>query len=379
MPQHHEELANTEPATPAGDFSAPSKFRHLLSGIDTLEVCFYLRPTARCALKFDELLARKEALRQARFREPEEIKIGSESFLLQAYGSGSGYPLIFSNTWAVVSYGERNTPPFYVKFLSTSLWRYGWQALVAKFLQWADDAGFEVYATESVSRVDFSFDYWLAELDFDEKSFVSLSAKDSHYRENQQHQTFNFGRGGIKLRVYDKVAEIRQQSGKTFFFDLWGIEENVWRIEWQVRKELLRRFGTKTLDGLKDQAGDMLTYLSTEHDTLRIPGADSNRSRWPLHDLWRDVQRQAAKYEMQGVLAEFNDGASIEERLRHCSMSLYGYTKAVAAMHAVKTGQTRLDFDLALRRVAIMIRGAHNPTIWEYDVAKRISHLRLGP
>jgi hypothetical protein len=353
-------------------------FRHLLSGIDTLEVCFYLRPLPHCALKFDELLGRKEALRQARFREPDEIKIGAESFLLQAYGSGSGYPLIFSNSWAVVSYGERNSPPFYVKFLSTSLWQFGWQKLVGKFLQWATDVGFEIYAPEKVSRVDVSFDYWISEIDFDEKSFVSLSSKDSHYRENQQSQTFDFGRGGIKLRVYDKVAEIRQQSGKTFFYDLWGMEEGVWRIEWQIRKELLRRFGTKTLEGLQDQAGDMLTYLSAEHDTLRIPNTDTNRSRWPLHDLWRDVQKQAAKFTMQGVLAEFDTGASIDERLQRCALSLYGYTKAVAAMEAVKTDKPRLDFCDALNRVGALIRSAHNPAIWDYDVAKKISHLRLG-
>jgi hypothetical protein len=362
----------------AGTQSLSPKFKHLLSGVDTLEVCFYLRPLAHCDLKFDELLARKEALRQARARTPEEIRIGDESFLLQPYGSGSGYPLVFSNAWAVVSCGEHNLPPFYVKFLSQGLWQYGWQALVAKFLRWAHGAGFEAFAAERVSRVDFSFDYWLAELDFDQLNFISLSAKDNHHREHQRYQTFDFGRGGVKLRVYDKVAEIRQQSAKTFFYDLWKLDEGVWRVEWQVRKELLKRFGARTIDGLADQAGDLLTYLSTEHDTLRVPGKDSNRSRWPLHDLWRDVQSQAAKYTMQGVLAEIDPGASIEERLQRCAISLYGYTKAVAAMEAVKSDKPRMDFGDALSRVGSLIRTAHNPAIWEYDVAKKISHLRLG-
>jgi hypothetical protein len=359
--------------------NAHQPFRHLLSGIDTLEVCFYLAPGKRCDLNYEELLGRKEALRSSRTREPEEVRIGGESFLLQAYGSSSGYPLVLSNAWAVISYGAKNSPPFFVKFLSQGLWQYGWRPVVEKFLAWAKDAGFETYAAEKISRVDFCFDYWLAKPDFTQDSFVSLSAKDGHYREHQRSQTFDFGRGDAKLRCYDKIAEIEQQSGKVFFYDLWGVSEGVWRIEWQIRKELLKRFGVRSLAGLQDQAGDLLHYLSTTHDTLRIISSDSNRSRWPLHPLWADVQEKAAAFGRQGVLAEIDPGASIEERLQRCAVSLYGYAKAVAAMEAVKSGKDQLAFDAALEKVRGLIRSAHNPAIWDYDVAKKAAHLRLSP
>jgi hypothetical protein len=352
-------------------------FRHLLSGIDTLEVCFYLSPTQSCALDFEALLARKEALRAARFRQPEEIRIGSESFLLQVYGSSSGYPLVFSNPWAVIAYGARNTPQFYVKFLSQGLWQYGWVELIGKFISWATDSGFVMDAPERVSRADFCFDYWLGGVDFNHDCFVSLSAKDANYREHRKNQTFDFGKGALKLRVYDKIAEIEQQSGKTFFFDLWKEKLGVWRIEWQVRKPLLKRFGVRTIEGLQDQAGDLLTYLSTAHDTLRIPTADSNRSRWPLHPLWQDVQIQAARYGRQGVLAEIDPGASLDERLRYYAISLYGYAKAVAAIEALKAGRDSLGFDAALDKIRVLIKSAHDPIAWKYDVAKKAAHLRL--
>jgi hypothetical protein len=260
------------------DFESQSlapNFRHLLSGIDTLEVCFYLSPKQICALDFEALLARKEALRVARFRQPEEIRIGSESFLLQAYGSSSGYPLVFSNPWAVIAYGTRNTPQFYVKFLSQGLWQYGWAELIAKFIAWATDAGFAMDAPERVSRADFCFDYWIAGLDFNHDSFVSLSAKDANYRQHRKNQTFDFGKGDLKLRVYDKIAEIEQQSGKTFFFDLWKEKLSVWRIEWQVRKPLLKRFGVRTLEGLQDQAGDLMPF-----GVLSIVGRKSFFRHW---------------------------------------------------------------------------------------------------
>jgi hypothetical protein len=51
-------------------------------------------------------------------------------------------------------------------------------------------------------------------LDFDEDSFVSLLEKDAKHREHGRPQTFTLGRGDVVLRVYDKVAEVRQQSDK---------------------------------------------------------------------------------------------------------------------------------------------------------------------
>lgn len=365
--------------TPHREPVTSQTFRHLLSGIDTLEVCFYLSPSNDCALDFEALLARREAMRSSRKREPEAVRIGSEEFLLQAYGSSSGYPLMLSNSWAVVAYGAKNSPPFYLKFLSQALWRYGWRQTVEKFREWARGAGFVEYAGEKVARVDFCFDYFLPELDFTQNHFVTLSAKDNLHREHRLAQTFDFGRGDVKLRAYDKVTEIEQESGKVFFFDLWGVSENVWRFEWQIRKELLKRFGTRSLSGLQDQAGDLLHYLSTVHDTLRLPSSDSNRSRWPLHPLWQDLQEKAVAFGRQGVLAEIEPGASIEERLQRCAVSLYGYTKAIAAMEAVKGGKDSLPFEDALDKMRHLITGVHRQVIWDHDVSKKAARLRLSP
>jgi hypothetical protein len=355
------------------------KFRHLLSGIDTLEVCFYLAPGERCLLDFEDLLSRREALRESRKREPAEVRVGSESFLLQPNGSSSGYPLVLANDWATVNYGQRNNPSFHVKFLSQALWRYGSRGAVERFLAWAYGAGFVQDAPEKITRADFCFDYWLAERDFDHRNFVSLSAKDATYREHGVEQTFDFGRGAVKFRMYDKCAEIEQQSGKSWFYPLWGgLREDVFRIEWQTRKAVLKRFGLRSLEGMESQAGDMLTYLSTQHDTLRIASSDSNRSRWRLHPLWEDVQRQAATYRRQGVLAEIDAVAALDERRATWGVSLYGYTKLIAAARAVESGVRRVSLDDALGELVDLVRGAHDAITWEHDVPKKAAKLRLG-
>ena len=49
--------------------------------------------------------------------------------------------------------------------------------------------------SESLSRVDFCFDYKLPEIDFTEDYFVSYSKKDSKHRECGVVQTFHLGQG----------------------------------------------------------------------------------------------------------------------------------------------------------------------------------------
>jgi hypothetical protein len=103
---------------------------------------------------------------------------------------------------------------------------------------WATGLHFEVSKPEALSRVDLAFDYHLPHLDFDVDGFVTLATKDSKYRQDGQARGFTSGKGDIVLRVYDKVTEIEEQSKKVWFFQRWGRNTDVWRIEWQWGKIL---------------------------------------------------------------------------------------------------------------------------------------------
>lgn len=107
-------------------------------------------------------------------------------------------------------------------------------------------------------------------------------------------RTVALGTGHTVIRVYDKVAEIGQNSGKAFFFELWGQTDGVWRIEFRLRRERLKRAGIGTLGDIKERQNDVLRELAIHHTTLRAPLPDSNRSRWPLHPLWRRLGRDIA-------------------------------------------------------------------------------------
>lgn len=367
------------PLEPSQDLSKSDALHLLLAGLDTVECAYFLAPGLTCSLNFQWLTFEKENLRQNKSRDPKLIKLGNIEFMLQPYGSSSGYPFVISNQDFTISFGEFNTPSFFVKFRSLALWHQGAFALHQKFLNWAQSLGFVQHKPESLSRVDFTFDYSLAEVNFDEDHFVSLSKKDNRFRKDQQIQTLQFGKGDVVLRIYDKIAEIEEQSYKTWFYDLWNTESKmVWRIEWQVRKAVLKRFSIRTFQDLQDGSGDVLRYLATEHDSLRIPTSDSNRARWPLHPLWVDLIQQISQFTSQGVYRSIDPQLMLDERLTRIAISMYGYLKRIAAIDCVQKEMIMISKEDAIKRISRKMELIHDPLSWEADVEKRINQIRLG-
>jgi hypothetical protein len=350
----------------------------LLSGHDTIECAYYLAPEVGCLLDYEHLAAQKEALRLAKTRQPKLIKLGCEEFLLAGHGTGSGYPFLIENADFSVQFGEFNKPNFFVTFRSLALWHQSAQGLHRRFLAWAKSLGLYAYSPERLSRVDFSFDYHLLVIDFDEDSFVTSFAKDNQHRKNRKVQTFRFGEGDLALRVYDKCAEIQESSAKTWFHDLWGRDSEVWRIEWQTRKEWLRRVGIKTFEDLKERQGDLLRLLVNDHTSLRIKSDDSNRSRWPLHPLWQDLQQHVAQMEGLGVVRELDLPALMDERLMRISISVYGYLKRIAAIKCLQGGMPAMSQEHAQRHLGTLLHRVHDQLTWETDVQRRMTEMRLG-
>ncbi len=350
----------------------------LLFGCDTIECAYYLQPGRGQGLDFGGLILERERLRQSKSRDPKLVTLGGMEFLLQRYGSSSGYPIVLDNADMTIQCGELNSPSFFVTYRSEALWRDSPQVLHDRFMSWADGLGFQAQKREGLSRVDFTFDYHLPAVDFDEESFVSLSSADSKFRRDRKLRGVAFGQSDVRLRVYDKVAEIEEQSLKVWFYDLWGRKDEVWRIEWQVRKEVLKRFGIRTFADLADQQGDVLRYLATEHDTLRIPNSDPNRSRWPLHPLWIDLQAQIAQLPAQGVYREMDPQAALRERLYRLAISMYGNLKRLAALDGVQRGAAEVSKIEAMERLSELVSRVHDPLNWQIDVQKRIDQVRLG-
>lgn len=352
----------------------------LLHGIDTLQCSYYLESNINeCSnINYILLAEQKEFIRQSKKKEPMPIVLGNSEFLLYPYGSSSGYPIVISNSDFKIETGEFNRPNFFVTFKSEALWRESAYTLHENFLRWADSLGYKRVIDESLTRVDFSFDYKLPEIDFNEDCFVSYSKKDSKHRECGTVQTFTLGKDDIILRIYDKIAEIRQQSDKVWFFSLWGEDSNVWRIEWQIRKTILKIFGIGSFEELFQKQGTLLHYLAYEHDTLRKPNGDSNRSRWPLHLLWQDLQEKIENLYNLPTHVGIGREAVLDERMMQIAISVYGYLKRVAAISCIQKNKDNVNLEDSIIHIVEIIKKIYEPLAWRMDVEKRRKEMLLG-
>jgi hypothetical protein len=349
----------------------------LLSGHDTIECAYYLALTEGCKFDYERLGVEKEIMRQSKSRKPTLIKLGNEEFMLAGHGTGSGYPFLIENEAFSIQFGEFNAPSFFVTFRSIALWHSSAQGLHVRFLAWAQSVGLHAYQPEKLSRVDFTFDYHLPVIDFDEDNFVSSFAKDNQHRKHGKVQTFRLGEGDLGLRIYNKCDEIQESSQKTWFYELWRMDQDVWRIEWQARKQWLRVVGIRTFEDMRERQGDLLRLLVNDHTTLRIKTDDSNRSRWPLHPLWQDLQQRVAQMEGLGVVRELDIPALLDQRMMHITISLYGYMKRIAAIYSLQ-GKTRpISLKQARAHLAVQLEHIHDPLTWETDVERRMTEMRM--
>ncbi|MGO8754749.1 MAG: hypothetical protein ACLQHK_05910 [Gallionellaceae bacterium] len=353
-------------------------FRLLLSGHDTIECAYYLAPSEGCILDYERLAVEREGMRLSKTRKPTLIKLGCEEFMLAGHGTSSGYTFLIENEAFSIQFGEFAKPNFFVTFRSIALWHLGAQFLHERFIAWAASVGMSPYQRERLSRVDFTFDYLLPEIDFDEENFVTSFSKDNRHRKDRKVQTFKFGEDELGLCIYNKCAEITEKSAKTWFYELWGVEEDVWRIEWRARKKWLRQIGIVTFEDLKERQGDLLRVLVNDHTTLRIKTEDSNRSRWPMHPLWADLQERAAQMDGLGVVRELNMPALLDERMNCITISLYGYMKRIAAIYSLHGGTPAISLNQARAHLAIQLKHIHDPLSWEFDVERRMTEMRLG-
>jgi hypothetical protein len=153
------------------------------------------------------------------------------------------------------------------------------------------------------------------------------------------------GKSPIQLRLYHKFKEVLH-SGSVHCLDVWknhGIigEQwpDVWRVEGQFRRTILKEFGIDTLDHLYSRLADLWAYL-TEWASLRQRD-DDNSARRSVHPLW-EVVTSAGKLlgDPAGVTRQVNadSTAPVEWYVRHitgCLVALASRLKLVSIADAI--------------------------------------------
>lgn len=230
--------------------------------------------------------------------------------------------------------GTSQHPNVKVKFRSSAIWSLGLDCLLDKFRAFIGDFGGVIdEGSFKVSRCDLCADFWLSSpLTFDllRVSEVSRSRKRNNYLNGDSLETYYVGAPSapVQVRIYDKSKEITAHHKEWFFFDVWGTPfcDDVWRVEFQLRRDFLRDFGVSSYDDLKSKMGGLWEYLTTSAYSLRYPfsGRAANR---PLLPWWASVSECASK---------FGEVFSLQRTKREPSSASYNYHIARASRSLLK-------------------------------------------
>jgi hypothetical protein len=203
------------------------------------------------------------------------------------------------------------TPNVYVSILSRTLWERGVSKAVALVKQLIEsDLGGSVVALVP-SRVDLCADFLMPgglPLGLLRDFGVPEDIMTCDIMQGAEMETYYIGSPGasIRARVYNKSKEVVKHF-KEWFKEIWKVDslENVFRVEFQLRRQAVKAYGVNSVDELLKGLGGMWVDLSTRWYCLRLHD-DSNTSRRSFHPFWLLVQACAEKFgpvvEMRRVL-----------------------------------------------------------------------------
>jgi hypothetical protein len=281
--------------------------RVLVSGVDTLGLFAHVAVTQHWVAKLRE--AKKWAEDGGG---PVDLDVDNHPFRLQP-GRSRVAPFLLESAAVALHVNPEargNFPQVSAELRSAFLWQLGPDAAVERVRQlFQAFTGTTCVGVPSVTRVDLCCDFQgspfvAADLD----RFTCRADTRAAWVVRRECTGFTFGmRRGKKnaadvgARIYNKSSEIAQQSpDKAWFRDVWARSadyqpaEDVWRLEFQLRRGGLRAFRTPstrldTWADVADSTRDLWARLTSKW--LKIPGKRTERSRAALADEWIPLHR----------------------------------------------------------------------------------------
>jgi hypothetical protein len=266
-----------------------------------------------------------------------DLGANTEAFILQPHG-WRGYLIWLRSARIELMLGAPDPfPPVFIQWHSPFIHTYGLESAVSMVERWLDQAVMEVRAPLRVSRLDLYCDFqgWTPKVG-DLNHFSCRAVRRSLYEVPRQTHLmgrrfsgFTFGKGDVVCRIYDKTL-LMAARGEHWQEELWAArnpELPVWRVEFQLRRRALRRFGLETLEQALDSRQSLWSY-ATEWLSLREPGVDSNRSRWTEAPSWRAIRRARLGSPSSPLVAVRRQEASEERLVR----GFVGYASSLGAL-----------------------------------------------
>jgi len=329
------------------------------------------------------------------------VRLGGVTWQVLA-GQGKNRDAILKCEHARVTIGKEaqtTTPNLSFNFSASTLWNLGlegawrWAEGVAQNVH--DESEGEGDVLPVLSRLDLTMDVLNVDFCHDESTGPVWCTRANMTRyddgkipvedkegigQRTYHRAANYctgwswGKGQQVSRIYRKCEEILAISGKTWFLELWAAQggvliglkrdkDRVWRIEYQLRRELLKKFvvamyregklhsGTlDSLEALKTALPLLWRYCTGSRTTSgwlswRVKDGldDAKRSTWRHRDEWRMIQQGPEKfgYEFHGEPLKLDNSRRV--RAEAMVPALGGYLETMAA--ELTWEETEADLD----------------------------------
>jgi len=315
------------------DLSSPlvasPRVRELGSGIDTLYW------SIKGNLPGAEL-ERLEAHRAMADREGGAVPflLGGEEFLIEPFGFMRSYRFHLVHPYGRIGVTpSEKLPTVYIQPNAEFLHGVGPDACAAWFN--AVVASLVPGGVATVSRVDLCMDTqgWDPTPEMRDL-FVTRASHRRVYEDDGKMTALQFGKRGTGLhcRIYCKSLEVAAK-GSVWWHDLWGDRwvpiQPVWRIEFEVRREVLAQLGIDTLDELFAKVGGIWGYLTTWL-SLRVPTADETPSRWPVDPVWEAISQASLRSGAAGLVRTY--GVKRQAARRRIIVGMRGYISSYGAL-----------------------------------------------
>ncbi len=280
------------------------EFKEVFKGIDSLYVSF--KGTLKEGVK--ERLEKKKKLAQSEDeKEQASARMMLDDHCFEVSDRGTKwYSFILVDNWyhlQISGSKRQKLPQLYVQVSSELLTCYGLDNAIIH-LRKIVLMLMETIEEETISRMDIFTDFVTdKELEGIEKvSWVTRAQKIHKYWKGDIFTGWTIGQGGdILARLYDKTVEI-EKSHKDYLKEIWEKQgwdtfQRVWRLEFQLRRELLGQMKINTFLSLTEKSNDVWRYVTQDWLRLAIKDNTLNRTRWKTNPLWEKIQA-----------VRFNDG-----------------------------------------------------------------------
>ncbi|MCU7837626.1 MAG: replication initiation factor [gamma proteobacterium symbiont of Taylorina sp.] len=229
------------------------------------------------------------------------FRIFDHHFEVKAKGSGK-FAFVLEDNWFRIEISSRtakNMPLAYAQIRSELLTFNSLKSIIDKLTFIVEHIG-KLDKKPTISRLDICLDFSaLNEFSFqhfNNKNWRSKAHLINSYWINNKHSGFSIGKGQVVGRIYNKLLEIKT-SRKDYLLELWKAKKwdgisDVWRVEFQFRREFLQSVGILHIQDYLDRQEILWNYATTQWLQLIIPNIqDSNSSRWPVHPAWEEISR----------------------------------------------------------------------------------------